>query len=116
MILIFDTSTDPEVESYEQTEDLDGREYLIRLDRNERDESWSFSMYLTDGTPLALGKKVVLNYPLMFGETDSRLPPGRIFAVDTTASDTDPGLTELGDRVILVYLDAAEVALLTATA
>jgi hypothetical protein len=103
-------NTDPTVIDSEQTYELDGREYVIRQTWNARDESHSLSFYLTDGTPLALGRKVCLGVPILRGEVDDRLPPGMLLAVDSTGKDVEPGIDELGgDRVKVLYYDAAEV-------
>jgi hypothetical protein len=109
-VFILDTSIDPTDTDYAQTHELDGREYVLRFTWCSRDASWGVSVYLTDGTPLSLGRKIVLGIPLLNGEIDSRLPAGALMAIDPTGSDVDPGLGELGGRVLLAYYDAAEFA------
>lgn len=109
---VIDTSTDPELEHYEETVELDGREYLLRFDWNRRDESWYLGVYLPDGTALSTGRRILHGVSLLRGEIDSRLPPGLLMAVDFSGTQTDPGIDELGidARCGLVYTDAEDLA------
>jgi hypothetical protein len=106
-ILLIDTSTDPEVFAYEQFVDLEQRTYLFRLDCNERDESWSISIYDQDEEPLVCGKRVAIGIPLLRGEVDSRLPQGILMAVDVTEQHGEAGVADLGGRVKLTYTEVA---------
>ena len=110
-VFVIDTSTDPEVKSYEQFQELDGREYQFTLDWNERNEHWTLGAYLPDGTRLAVGRKVVIGVPLFRGEIDKRLPPGLLIAVDASESGTESDVDELGSRVLLMYSTVDELSL-----
>ena len=112
----------PDVENYTQRTALDGREYLLSLAWNRRDERWRLSISDAGGTPIALGRVLTAGMSLLFRVRDARRPPGQLMVVDTQArSDgaldlqkaADPALSDLGSRVVLVYLDADEVASLT---
>jgi hypothetical protein len=89
---------------------LDGVSYAFRFRYNERGGSWNFDMLDDSGSEIISGRKVTVSWPL-FGwrETDSRLPGGRLLACDTTDSDTDPTLEDFGSRVVLEYIEAADI-------
>jgi hypothetical protein len=108
-IVVIDTSTDPEVFAYEQFVDLEQRTFLFKLDWNERDESWSLSIYDQDEEPLVTGKRVAIGIPLLRGEVDSRLPDGILMAVDVTEQHGEAGVSDLGARVNLVYYEVASL-------
>ncbi len=128
MILVVPTtSAHPD---YTQRTSLDGREYVLRFIYNEREQRWYLDLFDGDETPLALGLKLVANWNLLRRETDARLPPGELYAIDLSGTvdeqaavdlDTvrilqiarDPGRDDLGadGRVALVYLDAEELGL-----
>ena len=113
--------TSTELTDYVQTTSLDGRAYIIRLLHNQREDKWYMRLADQDDVPIVEGIKVVAESDLLQRIVDTRRPPGIIIAKDTTAPDvdisigeqilaTDPGLTELGGRVLLIYLTEAEVA------
>jgi hypothetical protein len=108
-IVVIDTSTDPEVFAYRQFVDLEQRTYLFRLDWNERDESWSLSIYDQDEEPLVTGKRVSIGADLMRGEVDNRLPQGILMAVDVTQQHGEAGVSDLGARVKLTYTEVATI-------
>ncbi len=92
---------------------LDGRDYLLSLAYNQREDRWYLSIADDEGNPIVSGIKVLANYPLLFRHRyNPAIPPGDLFAVDTTSDGSPPGLSELGKgkRVQLTYWDAAELA------
>lgn len=108
MAEVINTST--ELSSYTQRTILDGREYLLTFQWNQREEKWYLSIADQDGDPLGQGIKVVANFPLNRALTDIRSPPGILYAMDRTGQGCDPLLRELGDRVLLIYITEAELA------
>lgn len=105
---------------YSQTTTLDGQDYVFRFLWNQREGTWFFSLLDADEDPIVEGLKVVVNLPLLRLVTDERKPPGVLLAVDTTAPEVDrtagekvlaldPGLEELGERVLLLYFSEAEI-------
>lgn len=88
--------------------ELDGATYKIEMLWSDRDESWSCSLFTGEDAPLVLGRKVVLGLPLFERFKDARLPPGKLIAIDTSSDRREAGLSDLGRRVQLVYLDASE--------
>ncbi len=89
--------------------DLDDVTFQFVFEWNDRDSGWYMSIADVNGVALLSGRRVVLGYPLTNIYTDRRLPAGTLVAVDTTGSDEEPGLQDLGDRVILMYVEAAEL-------
>lgn len=82
---------------------LSGRDYILRGDYLEREQRWYLSFYTVGEEPLALGIKLVSNWPLLRGYTDNRLPKGEIMAVDTVLGGEPPVFEDLGRRVNLIY-------------
>ena len=81
---------------------LDGAEYVLKFDWNDRAQRWIFSLYDVSQNPLALGVTVHANQnPLL------NLPPilpGLLAFVDTSSTTpTPPGFADLGRRVRLFY-------------
>ena len=104
------TSTDPELPHYVQRTALEGTTYVLRIDWNQREQRWYLRISDEDGNVLAGDVKVVANWPLLRRHRDERLPPGSIMAIDQSGKGEDPGLTELGERVLLLYFDAEELS------
>lgn len=129
MILVVPTTS--AFPDYTQRTSLDGREYILRFIFNEREQRWYLDFFDGDETPLALSLKLVANWNLLRRETDERLPPGELYAIDLSGTSNedvptdagtatllqiarDPGRDDLGadGRVALMYFDAAELAAL----
>lgn len=111
MSLIIPTLTDG-TEAYDQRTQLEGVEYLFAMRYNLRRELWTFSIQALDGTPILTGQTVhvgiILNRRAVGG------PPGIFMAISETDNIDSPQLQELGARVKLCYLTAAEVEELAA--
>lgn len=92
-----------------QTLDLDGTEYRVTLRWNERAERWLFDLETVEGDPILLGSAVLTDLTLADETQDPRLPAGTFFVLDTRDEGLDAGLDDIGDRVEITYLTAAEV-------
>lgn len=88
---------------------LDGVLYAFTFRWNARDGQWTFDLADSDRDPIASGIAVVVDFPLARRCADARMPPGAFFAVDTTGGQVDPGETDLGRRVVIVYFTGAEL-------
>lgn len=95
------------VEAYDQRTQLEGVEYLLSFRYNLRRELWTFSIAALDGTPILTGQTVHVGIPLNRRAVAG--PPGLLMAISETDDLTSPTLHELGARVKLCYLTAAEV-------
>ena len=102
----FTIPLEPNTPSQEQTSTLDGVEYILRIDWNARDQSWTLGIYDLNEVPLTLGIKLVASLPLLRRELNPALPPGQLWIVDDSNEDRDPTLTDLGLRCTLMYVTA----------
>jgi len=93
------------------TVNLEGSDYLLSFQWNQRESSWYMSISLPDETLLA-SVKIVTNWALLRRFVDPRLPPGEMFAISTTNDLTNPGLNDFGPglRVDLTYWDTMTLA------
>ncbi len=89
---------------------LEGQDYIFAYLWNERDSHWYLTVRDSSGSDIVTGIKVVADVPFYVHESDERWPPGDIWIRDTTGSETDPGLRDLGTRVKVVYVDEEDVA------
>lgn len=101
--------TDTTLATYVFSVELDRIVFGLRLQFNERDQSWFFDLLTAEGVPIRQGIKIVTNFPLLRLISAAERPPGEIFAIDTTGEDKRAGLADLGDQVKLVYYDESEV-------
>lgn len=90
--------------AYDERVELDGVEYLLTFLWNTRRERWSFSINGLDGADILTGQTVSLQVPLNRRAVGG--PPGAFVAVSLTDNLDPPGLTELGERVVLLYIEA----------
>lgn len=105
-MLILPLTSDPESDFEVE---LEGRSYIFRFRFNVRDGCWYFDLSTAEGVSLRAGVRVVLETPLLRG-VSTELPPGQLFASDSTGKQVPPGADDLGQRVQVYYLTAAELA------
>lgn len=90
-----------------QTFALEGLNYVLRLRYNARAGSWFYDLSDDLGNVLIAGRKVVVNWPLAgVRETSADLFPGWLFAFDSSDTDLDPTLEDMGVRVLVYYLES----------
>lgn len=106
---IVEIPTDSENSTYTQVLQLEGVFYLFDFHWNTRDEAWYCSIFLTDGTPLVSGIKLVVDYELLASYKVANQPPGALFLIDTTLNGLPCGRNELGVRCKLLYLTSDEL-------
>jgi len=94
---------------YQQVTTLDGVDYVLTFALNLRDSYWYLDVADQDGSPIATNIKVLVNWDLLRRCVDERKPKGMLMAHDTTGQGLDPGPTDFGTRVQLLYLAQAEV-------
>lgn len=102
-------NTPQNIPFFTQRTTLDGREYLLTFDWNQREQKWYLSIADQDEVPIVSSIKLVANFPLTHLLVDSRSPPGELFAMDTSGNGLDPLLSDLGTRVLLLYMDAEDL-------
>jgi len=112
MPLLIPTST--AFSSYVQRTTLDGVDYLLRFQFNQRLGRWFCDVRDVTESPIAMGLPIVVNYEIGRWVIDERWIAGRIATLDQEAADDqaaiDPGLRDLGARVLMTYLEAEELA------
>lgn len=90
--------------------DLDGTDYDLRFDWSGRENRWTFSLYLPAGDPIARGLRVVPNWNVLRATQTPGRPPGQIWFLDERGRATEaPGFSDLGRRVRLHYIPAADL-------
>jgi len=90
--------------------ELDGVTYTLECRWNVRLGAWFLRVLDDQGVAVLLGdQRLVADYPLALAIT-SRSPSGLLAALDTSGQGLDPGFTDLGGRVKLVYVTTAELA------
>lgn len=112
-VYIMPFPTNPVLPQFEENVILDGTAYKFDFNYNSREKLWYFSVRTSDGIPIAEGIKIVLNFPLLRKIANDIRPPGEIFAIENDSFGENigqpPGLTDIGNRVDLVYLDRSEL-------
>lgn len=89
--------------------DLEGRSFSFEFRWNARAGLWFVSIADATGAPVVTGRAVVLGSDLRGSGVDPRRPPGAVLAVDTDGESRDPGRYDLGGRVLICYVESAEV-------
>ena len=110
-MLIVPTST--ELSSYTQRTEMDGTDYVLRFQFSQRLGRWYVSIFDQDDVPIAQGLGIRSNFEVARFLPDEIHPPGQLLVLDTVAATdqeaVDPGLRDLGDRVLLAYFEEAEL-------
>lgn len=91
-------------DSYEQRTTLDGVDYSMRFQWNERSQAWCFSLFYTDGTALLRNKKVTTNTDLLYTLTGPLRPPGSMQLLCVEPENfNEPTRDDLGEKFVLTY-------------
>lgn len=88
---------------------LEGQSYLLDFHWNERAEGWFFSISDLIGVSLLAGMRLVVGFPMTARYKSELLPPGVFVALDTSGADLDPGISDLGSRVVLQYVESSDL-------
>ena len=94
-----------------QTVALDNTVYRLTFVFNTRCLAWGMDIATQDGTVIVAGIKLLPQVDLLFRHKDTRLPKGRLFAVDVEDGDEAPRpeKNQLGTKMRLLYFTEAEV-------
>lgn len=95
--------------SFTEIVNLEGSEYVLEFDWNDRVGYWFFALRTEGGELIVSGKRVVTAWPLLKGVPATNRPPGELFAVDFFGEKEAPGFEDLGNRVGLFYYTAEEL-------
>lgn len=103
-LLQIPTRTD--VNNYEEQVTLEEATYTFKFIWNYRGEFWSMSILDANDVEIVSGIAVRVDIDLLKYVGSSRKPPGSLVAYDTSGANEDPGLEDLGGRVILLYQES----------
>lgn len=84
---------------------LDGATYTLGFRWSSRAQAWYWSLIDQNDQPVVQGRRVVVNWPLLRNVANVNAPLGEFYAIDTSGTDVEPGLTELGQRVKFIYVE-----------
>ena len=57
---------------------LDGKQYLLRFSWNDTAQRWSFGLYTIQKEPLALGLRIIPQFPMNLQIVDRNFPRGAL--------------------------------------
>jgi hypothetical protein len=99
-----------ELERFSVRPTLDGAEYKIAFDWNDRATRLAVSIFTSADVAIVQGQAARVDMPLFARFADSRLPAGYLMLQDTSgARRAIEELADLGDRVKLVYVPAEDL-------
>lgn len=93
---------------FTQTIKLSGKLYNLRSRWNTVHEFWTLDIYDSNGVALLLGQKVLFNTDILARYTNTLLPTGKIYAIDSgneSQKIVRIGRNDLGVNAFLVYED-----------
>lgn len=99
----------PALANFSQQITLDNQLFRFNFLWNGRAKQWDMTILDVNLTPLVEGIKLVLGYPLFDQWVDRGLPPGELYAVDTTGEEKRITRTNLGTVVELIYVPEDEL-------
>jgi len=99
----------PEFARFKQNVILDDVQYTLKFDYNGRGDFWSMSFWTLDDELICGGLKVVLNYELIRLYKGYGLPPGEMYALDTTDTEVDVDRDNFGHNVQILYTPESEL-------
>jgi hypothetical protein len=102
---VFEIPTRFDIYEYNFQVDLDGTKYELQMRYNQREDSWWLDLYDTDRNPIRTGVKIVSDWILFRTSGYRDIPPGAIIAVDTKQVPYRPTLEEIGQDVILTWIE-----------
>ena len=90
---------------YRETVSLDGTDYTLAFELNDRTQEWYFSIVdLLEGQKIVHGHDILAQY-----NTDPNLPPGKFHVIDPTGSLIEPNKTNFSETHILIYEEVGTV-------
>ena len=101
--------TESTLARYTFTIELDGSEFKLGFEWNDRAAGWFFDLFDSTGAALVSGRRIVVGFPLWNRIHTAGMPFGDLSAIDTSGAGIEPGFADLGNRVLLVYTPWAEI-------
>ncbi len=102
--------TTPNVPAYNMLCVLGDKTFSLSFTWNTRDRGWYIDVADDEGTPIAMGLRIVVGTLMMRRCVKANRPNGFFFAVDTNGTNVDPAIDDLGTRVKLLFLSPEDIA------
>ncbi len=102
-MILYTLPIEPDADAWEQTTDLDGRQFRLTFAWSLREEAWYLDIASRDGTLLAAGLKLAEGVDVLRREASSDLPTGFLVLGDTTGAREECTRDGLGSRWVLFY-------------
>jgi len=93
-----------------QQSDLDGVTYAFRFRWGERTGTWHMDLRTLDDEPIALSVALVTAWPLLRRCHAPARPPGELVLLDLGGPADPVTLEGFGERWVLYYVEAADLA------
>ena len=106
----FSVPINSDFDDYDFTISLDGTVYLLSVRWNGRMNKWFISIALENGTEIIGMRPIIADFPPFARFRNNNLPAGELIFIDTSGENRDPDRTDLGSRVILMYLEESDIA------
>jgi hypothetical protein len=104
-IVIYPISDAPQIGNYLFSVSLDGTDYVIDLKYNAREDSWYFDVVGIEGNQIRSGLKCSSNWVPLRTMSNIPRPLGEIILIDTRLRPQDPTLEDIGNTVLLGYVE-----------
>jgi len=94
---------------YKESIVFDGISYILYFDYNARDLHWYLTIHDSGDQPIEglVSRKIVVNWSTLVRATSPDKPSGAILAA--SQGHADPGLTDLGESVLLHYIPETDL-------
>jgi hypothetical protein len=99
----------PSIPLYRFGTSIGGVQYIIDVHWNGREEKWYMDLLTDDEVVIRYGIPLVLGAFLGHGDSDPNWPDGFFYAIDLSNAGVDAGFADLGSRVVVYHLTAAEL-------
>lgn len=90
---------------------LDGEAFSLISNWNIRDETWDVSLFTSEGDPLIVGRKLVLNTNVLAQVQVESAPKGELLVVPISDKTTNITRDNMGIEVELVFVGADDAIL-----
>lgn len=90
---------------------LEGRTYWFDVTYNDRDGFWYLAVGGSDRSTQVQGLTLNIGTDKLRPYKYADVPPGRLDVVDANGGFVEPGLDDMGSRVVLRYTDSEELEL-----
>lgn len=92
-----------DIDSYRFRTTLEGAIYLLKFRFNKRMDHWVMDIFDTDENPVIVGRPIMVQIDPFRIFVEEDLPPGNIIPVNLEELNVDPGIDDLGNKVLLFY-------------